>query len=686
MAHTDLPLGRFGDTLHPCMNLSVQTGSTRPPRDATLAGFTLSSAAGEKIIFLLEAQASKSDARTLEHECEAIVKHALAETEGEAGQRLDGTLKELNGLFKGLLVAGGIDDLHMVAAIVDRTGTLHVSHAGRGEAYLIRNGIASQITEYTSGKPTPAFVHISSGQIEARDVVVCATQRLLRTLTPAQLAQMAQQPGKLLATLTRALEADGEHAALAELSIPAGDRPAPVEEAAPARPMRRGSARRGRGGFSLPSLSALVVPTGDAVRRLFSRVSPRLKSAASSARSRAVSSGVFGRAQAWVASVIADLSHPKRKKRAHLLLLAGAVALLLVIWLFVHLLTFSQQSKTRAELEELVAQIDRNIQLAENQRLMGDMEKANTILRDAETSAKTVIDNESGLFRVEANNLLLRIRSKKEEINNVSRIASPTVAANLEAAKADVAAEGLIGLSEGEFVAYDRQDSYRILLSTVEDPIRVSEDQLILDGEYFPRVQAFVFLVTGNGLVEVAGGEPTTMKTDDPAGWVQGVDMETYLRFLYVLSPENKQIYKYERLNNRYGRPVPYNVNGDLTDAIDMAIDGDVYVLKEGGEIVRLFRGEAQAFKLARLPEGVLKNATKIFKVAEKQFYLLDPNGRRVIVLSDVTATGDVSYVKQYVLEGDQVGELKDLYVDPEEARLYVMDEKRVYAIDIATR
>jgi sporulation protein YlmC with PRC-barrel domain len=42
--------------------------------------------------------------------------------------------------------------------------------------------------------------------------------------------------------------------------------------------------------------------------------------------------------------------------------------------------------------------------------------------------------------------------------------------------------------------------------------------------------------------------------------------------------------------------------------------------------------------------------------------------------------------VKQYVIEGEQVGTLQDIYVDEEETQLYVMDEKRIYAIDLTAR
>jgi hypothetical protein len=161
--------------------------------------------------------------------------------------------------------------------------------------------------------------------------------------------------------------------------------------------------------------------------------------------------------------------------------------------------------------------------------------------------------------------------------------------------------------------------------------------------------------------------------------------MKTYLRYLYVLVPDRKQILKYERLSNRYAAPVEYNVNGDLTGGIDMAIDNSLYILKEGGTVLKLLRGETQPFTVRHAPDGVLKDVTKLFKSPDGNFYFLDPVKNRVIVATDGGAAGESSYVRQYILEGEQLGTLQDLYVDPEQSHLYVLDEKRVYVVDLAT-
>ncbi len=625
-----------------------------------LAAETYTSSQGEQVCILLQIHASIAEAKTLEQECENVVRHALLETEGDAEQRLDGTLKEMNGLFKGLLLSRQIEDVHAIIAIVDSDQVLHVSHAGRAEAYVVRGGMASQITEYSRGKPTPAFVHIASGTLEPRDTILFSTQRLLRTFTPAQLAQLTQRGSAVLEEVTHGLESEREAAALAVLHV-AG---APTSRRAATR--EESSLRKGSGGLS---------------------------------RAKAMSGSMFGRARSLLGSldisaVVANvqdaineflrgLKDPKRKRKTHLLMVAGILAVFLVLWAGVNLSTLSQRSKSRAELEALITEIEGDLQTAENRALTRDLDSANAILTRAEERAKQVLDNDDRLFRTEANDLLARIRQKQEEVNNVIR-PPLRVVVNLTAKKEDVSALGLMGIADGEFVAYDRQDAYRIVLNSLDDPDRIADEDLILHGNYFERYNLPVFQTNGNSIVELTDGQPVSMKTEDPAGWITGKDIESYLRYLYVLSPENNQIYKYERFANKYSAPTQYNVNGDLKAAIDIVIDGYVYVLSDGGAVSRLFRGEVKPFTIRGLPTGALANVKKLFKVPDGNLYLLDPVGRKVIVVTDGGATGESTYLRQFVLEGETT-ELKDLYVDSDQTHLYVLDEKRLYVVDLQT-
>lgn len=645
------------------MEITVQTGHTRPKRGTTLIADSFVSGSGEDVALLIQVGGSPADVKILEKECKMAIKHALLETEGDAAQRLDGSLKELNGLFKGLTFSQTVDEVHAILGIIDKTGVLHVSHAGRAEAYVVRGSGASQITEYTRGKPTPAFVHIASGALEQRDVIILSTQRLLRTVTPAQLAQLAQRGDHLLDELVTELESEKEQAAIGLFHVTGRSKAATSSgkslKAAPSRERRRRNAGSGALSLALSSAANITARVSDYVP-----------------------SGIPSRIQEFGSSFVSDLSDPRRKRRAHLLLLAGTVAAFLVVWATVNLSTGSQNRASRTELEERLEEVNQLVRTAENRRLSGETDSANAILEQAEQRAKQVMDNESNLFRAEALDLLERIRTKREEINNIVRL-SPRVVVSLATKNKDIDALGFIGLPDGEFIAYDRQDHYRVLLNSVEDANRLTEDELILDADDFPRYQTIVFQTTDNSIIELVNGQPTSMKTEDPAGWIKGTDIETYLRFLYVLSPENNQIYKYERLANRYTSPSEYNVNGDLNGSLDMTIDGSVFILKEGGEVMRLLRGEVVPFTIRHLPEDALKNATKIYKVFDGHIYFLDPKAGRVIIATDGGGAGEGSYVQQYILEGDQIGDIKDLFVDEEESKMYLIDDKRIHVVDL---
>ena len=380
--------------------------------------------------------------------------------------------------------------------------------------------------------------------------------------------------------------------------------------------------------------------------------------------------------------VVAGFRDPKKRKRTHLLLLASVLAAFVVVWAAVQVTTSTERSVSKTELKEKMEQIEEQLGTAENRRLAGDTESANLILDQAEVRAKEVMDNEEGLFRMEALDVFDRIRAKREEINSIFRI-SPTVVMTLTAKNPDIVAQGFVGKGDGEFLVYDRQDIYRVLLNSMEDPRRLDDEELILHGVEFPRYQTTVFQTTDNAIIELVNDVPTPMKTEDSAGWIKGGAIEAYLRYLYILSSENNQVYKYERLSNRYSAPAGYNVNGDLAGALDMAIDGNIYVIKEGGVVVKLLRGEVRPFVIRHAPEGVLANVAKVFKNPDGSLYFLDPVQARVIVVTDGGASGESTYLRQFVFEGEQIGELKDLYVDEDESQLFVMDEKRIYKVDL---
>ncbi|HLD07690.1 MAG TPA: hypothetical protein VJB60_01360 [Candidatus Peribacterales bacterium] len=646
--------------------LVIKTVKTAARADVHLAAKSTDAESGEKVIWLVRVDGREKECQHFIQEWNHTVERTLAHSEEEPAERMEGALKELNGLLKAIQISEQIREVNAMIGIYDTEGILHVAQAGRAEAYLVRNGSTAQITERATGGGAAQFLYISSGDIRRGDTVLLSTERLLRTVTPAQIAQAARRKTDLLEVMRDALESEKESASLALLTNALDD--PTLDEVPAAAPIQReyGSHKRSRGkkfSVALPHFSfKFRMPTiaggkwfRDA-RTFFERHLREFQK---------------------------DLQHPTRKRRAHLLLLAGALIVFIGIWAGFQVTTVSRRSQNRAELTTLVEKINEDIKTAENRHLMGDTESANAILNRAEEEARNVMQNESGLFRTEALDLLDRIREKREGISNIVRL-TPTLVANLTTRNPDIIARGIVGIERGRLIAYDRQNLYSVIVNAVDEPQRLDGDNLILNGTYFERFDTAVFITKENRLIELIEGQPTAMKTDDPGGWLSGQDLATYIRYLYLLSPQNNQIFKYERLSNRYSAPTEYNVDGNLENALDMTIDSDVYILKSGGEVVKLFRGENRPFTVRNLPTDALKTTTKIVKPSDRgNFYFLDPENARIIVTRTDDDSGESLYLKQYVLEGDQIGLLQDLYVDPEETQLIILDEKRLYSINL---
>lgn len=619
----------------------------------------------EEVLFLLQVEANEENGERLFEEAIKVVEQSLLESSEAATDRLDSALKELNGLIKGLLLSKTIADVQAIVSICERSGMLHVSHAGRAEAYVVRSNAANQITEYSKGKTSPAFVHIASGQLEAGDIVLLSTERLLRTITPAQIVAKTSDLHTATTEIISALEAEQEVAAISIISV-AKEPIAPIINTATTKAANAAMPTTSRDESSI-------------LENAWQEVRKRVQAGTTAIKKQ--SGGQGSKIANWVQAMFKNSSVPDSNKK-HLLILAGAISIFLVIWLAVNLSSFAKQSQSRSELSSTIASIQENIRNAENRHLTGDTEAAVDILNKAEQEAKTVINHESRLFRTEALDLLERIQSKREEVSNIIRRA-PITAANLSDKNDSIQTIGLIGQNNERFIVFDRQNSYQIISNTVEDPRPVSEEELLTDGANFDRQQTQIYTTTGNGLIEIINGKPVSMKTDDENGWNSGVDIETYSRFLYMLSPTNNQIYKYERLSNRYGFPSEYNVDGSLSNALDMSIDFFIYVLKDDGTIEKLNGGETTSFSINQAPSGVLNGATKLYKAIEGKLYVLVPEQNKIVVLEVDEESGDAVYLRQYVLESNQIGTLNDIYVDQDESWLYVLDEKRLYKLEL---
>jgi len=144
--------------------------------------------------------------------------------------------------------------------------------------------------------------------------------------------------------------------------------------------------------------------------------------------------------------------------------------------------------------------------------------------------------------------------------------------------------------------------------------------------------------------------------------------MAGYEGRLLVLDAKLNQILVFEPGDGTYGQAPAQYTNADLmlSGVVDMAVDGDVYLLYADGLVVKLRGGEQTAFELSGLATRV-KNPTSIFVTPDRperagSIYITDSGNMRVLQF-----TKDGQFVRQFLPQRgseDLFAGLTSVYVD----------------------
>ncbi len=143
---------------------------------------------------------------------------------------------------------------------------------------------------------------------------------------------------------------------------------------------------------------------------------------------------------------------------------------------------------------------------------------------------------------------------------------------------------------------------------------------------------------------------------------------DTYSGRLYLLAPEEGQIYRYNQSASGFSSPYAWmRDKADLTQAVDMSIDGNIYVLAKNGKVMKFLRGQSVQFGLGII-DPPLDNAAEIFVSPELDFiYIMEPAGQRIAVFDK-----SGQFIKQY--KSDKFTDLKDFVVDEQSKVIYCLN------------
>jgi len=155
-----------------------------------------------------------------------------------------------------------------------------------------------------------------------------------------------------------------------------------------------------------------------------------------------------------------------------------------------------------------------------------------------------------------------------------------------------------------------------------------------------------------------------------------------YYGRLYVLDPEANRLFRYILTNEGYdGPPADYfseESGAQLRSAVDVAIDGNVYILHADGTISKYEQGVSVAFPQNNL-DHPLQAPTAIyasgFMDEDGYVYVADAGNQRIVQFSKA---GD--FIQQFVgPEVSSMDALKGVVVDETQKKLFLINDNKLY-------
>ena len=578
-------------------------------------------------------------------------------------ERLEMSLKEVNAVIaetREQLPNKHLGRINAIIALISHTD-IHLTQTGDAEAYLLRGTTFTTITEGLApdSGAVDTFINIASGRLENKDKILFSTERLLRYATKNELLKIFSPHKQIklaLEELDEIIVLEGaQTTGIFALDI--------VTEAVATR-------QNTSSGFSLP------IDMPEHVTKHLQTASKHMTRGLTWLRER-----IPENLPALGGKLPGRPTLPFDKN----MLILGFLGVILLIIISITISLSQSDGKSNAEITATLTTIQEDIDTAKLRRNIGDKATATAELTDAEKLSQTLIT--AGVAMDEANAKLDEIHGIRDDLNNIKRYADIKPSVDFSANNPSISLQGLIDY-HGRKVAFDNQNAYETVGTSVDKSATVDQNAKLKAVTYFADRDSLAFYSGGGQIIEYRDGTATPMHTTDNT-WKTGVDLDTYATFLYLLDPVNNQIWRYGRKQDGYGAASSWSKNADLTKAVSLAIDGDVWVLVNSGtgnmenDIIRLRKGEKKPLRIKDLPTDAWQNPTKIFTNENlKNIYVLDPVNKRILKFykdpPDPSAENkQLQFAGEYLFAS--LTDIRDFWVDPTEQKLYVIDGSKLY-------
>ncbi len=160
--------------------------------------------------------------------------------------------------------------------------------------------------------------------------------------------------------------------------------------------------------------------------------------------------------------------------------------------------------------------------------------------------------------------------------------------------------------------------------------------------------------------------------------WGKSGGLGVFFGNIYILDKTAKQILKFVSTSSDFVKTNYFtkDTNPDVSTANSIAIDGSIWVLEEGGTVLKFTRGASDNLSITGLDKA-FSSPTRIFTNADSDnIYILDNGNSRIVVFDKKGA-----YKIQY--QADILKTAKDLEVIEKSKKIFILSGSKIYLINL---
>ncbi|MFH1426388.1 MAG: hypothetical protein ABIG66_03045 [Candidatus Kerfeldbacteria bacterium] len=373
-------------------------------------------------------------------------------------------------------------------------------------------------------------------------------------------------------------------------------------------------------------------------------------------------------------------------KSLSLLQKAFFVIAIIVLLLFAQSVINRGEENISKEQEQEYASVISDVDVKVNEAkaaLIYDRDNARTLFFEAR-DLLSGIPQSSDIYKERGEELARIINDQLKELNNIITLEGLSPVLDYASISPDVSLSHIVLLGASMY-AFDRSNAsvYRGNLENQGTTVTISD---LEGGKQFNAVAKSS---PGTGIAAYTDNTFTVFnpvgESLTPLDLQYGdadhafTDLFIFGVRLYALDTQNSQIYRHRKEGEDFSAPEAWLEDGsiNLSDAVSLAIDGEIYILKSNGSVERLSLGASDPSFTLSAVDPALNSGTEIYTDENSSnLYILDTVNSRVVVFDK-----EGNLVAQYT--SPSFNNLIDFVVDEPNGAIYILNGTQLYEIQL---